>query len=291
MLDVILALVPTLVASTMIFGLRALLLTVVCAGSCVLFEYAFEKLCKKDVTVGELSAVVTGVLLAYNLPPELPLWMAVFGSLVAIVAVKQLFGGIGHNFANPAITARIALLLSFSQPMTQWLRPMYLAGNIKLVSGATPLALMKSGQMDEMPGYLDMFLGLRGGCIGETFTVGLLIGGAYLLYRRVITPEIPLSFIGTVFAVSALAGQDPVYHLLSGGLVLGAFFMATDYSTSPPTSKGKIVFGVGCGLLTVVIRLFGTYPEGVSFAILLMNIMAPHIANLTTSKPFGGVKA
>lgn len=288
MLDVIIALLPALVASVLIYGTRALVLVGVCVVSCVAFEWLFEKLVGRECTISDLSAVVTGMLLAYNLPPQLPLWMAVFGSLVAIVVAKQLFGGIGQNFANPAIVGRIALLISFTTPMTTWLLPEKTASGIDLVSGATPLALVKAGQTEQLPELMDMFLGLRGGCIGETCTAALLLGGLYLIARKVITPTIPLAFIGTVAVLTTLMGANTPYHLLGGGLMLGSFFMATDYSTSPPTEKGRLLFGIGCGVLTVVIRMWSSLPEGVSYAILLMNILAPHIASLTMSKPFGG---
>ncbi len=290
MLDVIVALIPALVASTLIFGIKALLLTVTCAASCVFFEYLFQKLCKKDITISDLSAVVTGILLAFNLPVTLPLWMGVFGSLVAIVVVKQLFGGIGHNFANPAITGRIVLMISFTTEMTNWVIPKLSGGVTKLVSGATPLAVMASGQTRQLPSLFEMFLGIRGGCLGETCVLGLVLGGLYLVYKKVITPVIPVAFIGTVLVLAAAVGQNPLYHLMSGGLVLGAIFMATDYTTSPTTTKGKLLFGIGCGVFTFLIRVYGSYPEGVSFAILLMNIITPHIENLTASKPFGGAK-
>ena len=284
MLDVIIALVPALIAGTIVFGLRALLVTAVCVAVCVASEFLFEKGCKKPVTVGDLSAVVTGLLLAYNLPVGIPLWQAAFGAIAAIVVVKQLFGGIGQNFANPAITARIILLLAFSGSMTTWVIP-------DSVSSATPLALIASGDTAALPSLLDMFLGLRGGCIGETSALAILLGGIYLLIRRVIAWQTPVVFIATVFGLAAALGAAPVYQLFSGGLLLGAFFMATDYATTPTTAWGKVIFGLGCGILTAVIRVFGNYPEGVSFSILLMNILTPHIDKLTRHKPFGGVQA
>ncbi len=282
MLDVIIALMPALVASVIIFGFRALAVVAVCVAVCVLSEWLFEKICKRDVTVGDLSAVVTGVLLAFNLPVTIPLWQAAFGSVVAIVAVKQLFGGIGKNFANPAITARIVMLLSFSSTMTS-----FVAGN-DAVSGATPLALMAADT--ELPSLVDMFLGKHAGSLGETCTVALLIGGIYLIVRRVITWHTPVVYIATVFIFTLILGEDPVYQILSGGLMLGAIFMATDYSTTPPTKWGKVIFGFGCGIITVLIRVFGNYPEGVSFAILFMNILTPYISIWTRRRPFGGAK-
>ena len=283
MRDVLIALAPALLVSVFVFGVRALLLVAVCVVFAVGAEYVFQKGCRRPVTVGDYSAAVTGLLLAYNLPVGLPLWMAAFGSIVAIIVVKQLFGGIGQNFANPAITARIVLLISFTGPMTDWV-----TGYPDAVAGATPLALIASGQTEQLPSIARMTLGQIGGCIGEVSAAALLLGFVYLLYRKVITWHITVSFIATVAVLTALLGQSPVYHTLAGGLLLGAIFMATDYSTSPQTPKGRVIFGIGCGLLTVVIRVFGSYPEGVCFAILLMNIMAPHISNLTRNKALGG---
>lgn len=283
MRDVLIALAPALLVSVFVFGVHALLLVAVCVAFAVGAEYAFEKACGKPITVGDYSAAVTGVLLAYNLPLGLPLWMAAFGSIVAIIVAKQLFGGIGQNFANPAITARIVLLISFAGPMTDWT-----TGYPDAVAGATPLTLMATGQTDKLPSITQMALGQIGGCIGEVSAVALLLGFAYLLFRKVITWHITVSFIATVAVLTALLGQSPVYHIFAGGLMLGAIFMATDYSTSPQTPKGRVIFGIGCGILTVLIRVYGSYPEGVSFAILLMNIMAPHISNLTRNKALGG---
>ena len=245
----------------------------------------------KPQTIGDLSAVVTGILLAFNLPSTFPIWMAVVGSLFAIVMVKNLFGGIGQNFANPAIAGRVILLISFSGPMTSWMIPEKAVGGFRLVSGATPLAENALGNTADLPSYADMFLGLRGGSLGETCILALLIGGIFLIVRGVIKPIIPVAFLGTIAVFALLVGQDPLFHLMAGGAVLGAFFMATDYVTSPVTDMGKLIFGIGCGLITMVIRVYGNYPEGVSFAILLMNVIAPHIDSLTKSKPFGGVVA
>ena len=288
MRDVIIAMVPALIASTVIFGVRAALLIAVCVVSCVVFEYLFALVAKKPQTISDLSAVVTGMLLAFNLPPTLPIYMAVIGCFVAIVVVKQLFGGIGCNFANPAIVGRIALMVSFSAPMTNWWVPNWTGSYIHLVSGATPLSLLAQGE--PIPDYLTLALGLRGGSLGETCGIALVLGGIYMLVRKVITITTPLTFIGGVAVFSALLGQDPLVQILTGGVLLGAIFMATDYSTSPTTESGKAVFGLGCAILTVVIRTYGAYPEGVSFAILLMNILTPHIDNLTRTWPLGGVK-
>ncbi len=281
MLDVIIAMCPALIASVIIFGWRALAVTVLCVAVCVASEWLFEMICKRENTVADLSAVVTGMLLAFNLPVGIPLWQAAFGSIVAIVVVKQLFGGIGKNFANPAITARIVMLLSFAGSMSNF------ATQNDAISGATPLSLKAE---EAMPSLLDLFLGKHGGSLGETCVLAILLGGAYLLIRRVITWHTPVIFIGTVFLFTWALGEDPLTHILTGGLMLGAFFMATDYSTTPPTKWGKVIFGLGCGFITVMIRVFGNYPEGVSFAILFMNILTPYISAWTRRKPFGGVK-
>ena len=286
MRDVLIAMVPALIASVVIFGFRSLVLTAVCVASCMVFELFTRKLLGKSNTVSDLSAAVTGMLLAFNLPVGLPLWMAVVGCFFAIVIVKQLFGGIGQNFANPAISARIFLLLSFSLPMTTWVQ-------VNAVSGATPLAQMalaRAGEAQVLPTYLEMLLGQRGGCLGETCALALIIGGVYLIARKVITPTIPLAFIGGVAVLALLFGENPLYHIMGGGCLIGAFFMATDYTTSPVTEKGKVIFGLGCAALTMIIRIFGSYPEGVSYAILLMNIICPLIDRVTKSKPFGGVQ-
>lgn len=275
MLDVIIALIPALVASVVIFGIQALVVTAFSVLAAVGSEYIFQKAVKKPVTVSDLSAVVTGILVAFCLPVDIPLWIAVLGSVIAIVVVKQLFGGIGQNFANPAITARVVLLIcSFGGAMTTW--------TIDGVSAATPL----DGGVN--PGLTGMLLGKHAGCLGETCAAALLIGGIYLLIRKVISWHIPVAYLGTVAVVSLAAGQDLTLQLLGGGLMLGAFFMATDYTTSPMTNEGKLVYGVGCGVLTMMIRLWGATPEGVSYAILLMNILTPHIDKLTVHTALGG---
>lgn len=281
MLDVIIALLPAFVSAVWVFGSRAALVAAVCVASCVLSEWLYEKAMKKPVTVGDLSAVVTGLLLGYNLPVTIPLWQAVFGSVVAIILVKQLFGGIGKNFANPAITARIVMFLAFSVSMTSWVAP-------DGVSGATPLAIIAKGTPELLPPLQDLLLGVRNGCLGETSVLALLLGGVYLMVRRVISWHTPVAFIGTVGVLTLLLGQQPLYQMLSGGLFLGAFFMATDYVTSPQTNWGKIIFGFGAGFFTVLIRVYGSFPEGVSYAILLMNILVPYINRLTRPKAFGG---
>lgn len=286
MRDVLIALLPTLVAANLIFGMRALVLSVVCVAASVIFEFIYRKCMHLTNTIGDLSAAVTGLLLAYNLPVGLPIWMAVIGCFVSIVLIKQLFGGLGKNFANPAIVGRIVLLISFATPMTTWALPLSKQTTVDVVTGATPLAVGGEGFS-----YMDLFLGTVGGSMGETCKLTLLIGGIYLVARGVISIAAPLSFMATVVVFAFLAGQDPVFHLLAGGIILGALFMATDYVTTPTTEMGKVIFGIGCGIITMVIRLFAAYPEGVSFAILLMNIATAHIDRLCLSKPFGGVKA
>lgn len=285
MLDVIIAMVPALVASVWLFGLRALAVEVVCVGACLASEYLARVVMKRPQTVGDLSAVVTGLLLAFNLPATIPLWQAALGGVVAIVVAKQMFGGIGQNFVNPALAGRIVLMGSFPAEMNNWVEP--LQSGVDAVSSATPLALLTGGGDVTVYSKVELLFGLRGGCLGETCAFALLLGFVYLLARRVISPIVPVAFVGTVFVVTWLCGQDPVYHILSGGLLLGAIFMATDYTTSPVNRTGKVVFGIGCGLLTVLIRLCGSLPEGVSFAIVIMNILVPLIERFTRPLPFG----
>ena len=283
MLHVIIAMLPTVLVSTYIYGLRALLTVVVCSAVCVLSELIFEKITKRPRTINDLSAVVTGILLAFNLPPTLPLYMAAIGSVVAIVVVKQFFGGIGQNFANPAITARIVLMLSFSSYMTTWSEPFYYKNTADAVSTATPLVSEKSFEL------FDLFFA-KSGCIGECCNAALLLGGLYLIAARIINPVTPIAYIGTVALLTWVSGGDVTLQVLAGGLILGAFFMATDYATTPIRTSGKLVFAVGCGLLTFLIRNFGSMPEGVSFSILIMNILTPYIDRLTASHPFGAKK-
>ncbi len=279
---VCIALLPTLAASTIIFGLRALLLTVLTVLACVLFEYSWCRLMKKEVCVDDFSAVVTGLLLAFNLPDTLPWWMAVVGAFIAIVIVKQLFGGLGHNFANPAIVARIALSVGFAGRMAQCSFP---ESGVDALSVATPMSVELTAKA-----YKALLLGTHGGVLGETCALTILAGGIYLIATKVISPIIPATYLGTVALLSVAAGKDPIGQLLGGGLMLGAFFMATDYVTSPTTRKGKFVFGVGLGVITCAIRFFGTVPEGVSFAILLMNLLVPYIEAHTRQKRLGIAK-
>lgn len=297
MLDVVIALLPALIAGVIVFGYRAAVLAVVCVAACVFFEWGWCKMLKKPSSIGDFSAVVTGLLLALNLPVVLPYWMAIIGSLFAIIIVKQFFGGLGHNFMNPALAARAFLLTSWAKPMTTWVEPfakLNFLGNADAVTSATPLAALKEG--GNVPSYLDLFLGNVGGCIGEVSALAILIGAGYLLWRHVIKIKVPLIYILTVAVLTFIFGGDgfftgdALYHVLSGGLLLGAFFMATDYVTTPYTPNGQIVFAVGCGILTTVIRLWGGYPEGVSYSILLMNVASPLIDKLTVPKRFGFVK-
>ena len=288
--DVLIALLPAVVASVLVFGTRALLLEPVCVASSVLFEYLFRRLLKRSNTISDLSAAVTGLLLAFNLPAGFPIWMAILGCFVAIVIVKQLFGGIGCNFANPAITGRIFLLIAFAGQMTTWPAANSYISGIDAVSGATPLALIKEGSIEALPAVKNLLFGIRGGCLGETCAIALLIGFVYLVIRRVITPTIPVVYVATIALMSLILGYDPIYMILTGGVLLGGIFMLTDYATSPATELGKVVFAVGAGIITMLIRnSSGGYPEGVSFAILLMNILCPYIAKLGHKKPFGGV--
>lgn len=286
MLDVILALLPASVAGVMLFGLSALWVILTCVISAVAFEALFNVVVKKDQTIGDLSAVVTGLLLALNLPANVPLWQAAVGTAVAVVVVKGVFGGLGRNVVNPAITARVFMLIAFGS-LTVAVFP----AGVDAASGATPLAELAKG---ETVNLMNLFLGKCGGALGETSALALLIGGVYLLIRRVISWHIPVSFIATVFVFSLLVeGGNAVAALawiLSGGLFIGAIFMATDYVTSPLTSKGKLVFGIGAGLVTAMVRFWGAYPEGVSYGILLMNILNPYIDTLCTRKLFGGDK-
>ena len=287
MRDVLIALLPATVAGTVIFGWRSLLVVAVCVVSCVLLEAFYNLITKKPQTVGDLSAAVTGLLLALNLPANIPIWQCVLGSVFAIILVKCLFGGIGCNLVNPAITARVFMLVSFGSMANQAMPKI-----VDAVSSATPLAEIAQG---ETPSLLSLFLGTTGGAIGETCALALIIGFIYLLARRVITWHVPVSFVGTVFLISffveGMNFQTALSLVLSGGLLIGAIFMATDYVTSPATKWGKIIFGIGAGVLTFAIRKYGTYPEGVSFAILFMNILTPYIEKLTARRVFGGKQA
>lgn len=288
MLDVLIALLPATIVSVVFFGIPALILVLACTISAVFFEWGFQKLCKRPNTIGDLSAAVTGLLLALNLPTSVPWWQGVFGSLVAIVVVKGLFGGIGKNFANPAITARVIMLLAFGATMTATVQP--IIGDV--TSTATPLPIIKADN-GGLPSLLNMFLGINGGALGETSALALLIGGLYLMIKKVISWHTPVVYIATVFLLTLLVGKDvefALYHILAGGLFIGAFFMATDYATTPSRPWGKVIFAFGCGLITVAIRIWGNYPEGVSFSILFMNLLTPYIDKWVQKRPFGGAR-
>jgi len=295
MLDVLFALVPAMFCGVLFFGFRALFIVAVSIASCVCFEYIWQRALHKKTMIGDLSAVVTGALLGLNLPVTAPWWLPVIGAFFAIVIVKQMFGGLGSNFMNPAMASRAFLLASWPVLMTRFVQPFSVGFLIPqdVISSATPLAMLKEGEFANLPQFLDMFLGNMGGCIGETSALALVLGGLYLLCRRVISWHIPVSFVGTV-AVLALVfadGMPPLesalYYVLSGGLLLGAIFMATDYVTSPMTRKGQLFMGIGCGLVTFLIRRCGGYPEGVTYGILLMNIATPLIDKLCRPVKFG----
>ncbi|MEG0501524.1 MAG: RnfABCDGE type electron transport complex subunit D [Cellulosilyticaceae bacterium] len=288
MLDVIIALLPAMLVSVYFFGFKALILIFVTILSCVAFEAIWGELTKQPIAIKDLSAVVTGVLLAFNLPADAPIYVAIVGSFVAIILVKQMFGGLGQNFINPALAARAFLLAAYPTSMTSF------SIGVDATTGATPLVLMREGNFDQMPSLMDALLGNVGGCIGEVSAIALLIGGLYLLYKKVITWHIPVCYMGTIFVITLCFGGHSVYEsfysLMLGGVMLGAFFMATDYTTTPMNIKGQIIFAVGAGILTSVIRLFGGYPEGVSYSILLMNLTVPLIDRSIKVRCFGGVK-
>ena len=278
MLNVVFALLPTIVAAGLIFGARAWLLTGVTVAACVGFEALYNVLMKQPQTVGDFSAVVTGVILACNLPSTLPLWIAVIGAFVSIVVTKMLFGGLGCNFANPALVGRMVLFIGFAGRMTHYGFPQNASD---AVASATPLATTGTP-------YLTLLLGTHGGVLGETCALTLILGGIYLIATKTISAAIPLSYLATVALFSLLARQDPLAQILSGGVMLCAFFMATDYVTSPFTTLGRIVFGIGIGIITCVIRFYGNMAEGVSFSLLIMNLLVPYINGLTRQKPLGG---
>ena len=305
MLDVIIALLPAAIAGVVIFGWKSLLVIASCVLSSVLSEFVFNIIAKKQQTVSDLSAAVTGLLLALNLRADAPIWQCVIGSVFAIVVVKCFFGGLGCNFANPAITGRIFLLICFTGTLSGGAKPVIDAlgepfigthatgATVDVVTGATPLELLKWDSA--LPSLKDMFFGVYGGAIGETCSLALIIGFVYLVVRRVIHFEVPVIFVGTVFLLSLIMEGGSLtlalYQVLSGGLLLGAIFMATDYVTTPITRTGKWIFAFGCGLITFLIRYFGSYDEGVSFAILFMNIISPYIERWTRKRVMGGKKA
>lgn len=300
MLDVIIALIPAMIGSVYFFGINALKLILISIASSLFFEAAIQKLFKKDITINDYSAIITGILLAFNLPANAPWWIPIFGAGFAIIIVKQFFGGLGSNFMNPALAARAVLLASWPNVMSTYVLP-----GADAITGATPLAIMKYGGADagasatvaqaaaELPSLMNMFIGNVGGAIGETSAALLLIGALYLIIRKVINWKIPVVYIGTTVVLLFILGVEAdqlMYHILGGGLILGACFMATDYSSTPVTPIGQIIFGIGAGALTALIRVKGGFPEGVSYSILLMNVASPLIEKFTAPKVFGRVK-
>lgn len=292
---VLIALLPAFAVGIYQFGFRVVTLTAVFVASCILFEYLYNKITKKPQTVGDLSAVLTGVLLAFNCPSSLPYEIAIVGSFAAIVVIKQIFGGIGQNLVNPAVTARVFMFIAFATPMTSWPTPRggHATGAVvDATTSATPLGVLSHGSFADVynDGFtkMDLFLGNVGGCIGEVSALAILIGGLFLIWKKVISPIIPVTFIATVFVLGLIWGgfDGALFHVLAGGLMLGAFFCATDYVTSPTLPLGKVIFGIGCGLFTMLIRIFASYPEGVSFAILLMNILTPYIDKICEKKMY-----
>lgn len=288
--NVIIALLPALCVGIYVFGARVLILAVSCVLGSMFFEWGYNKITHKRQTIGDLSAALTGLLISMNVPSSLPIWMGLFGCFVAVVIVKQLYGGIGKNFVNPAITGRIVLFISFAGQMSSWPTPRM--ADTDAVTSATPLGHLAAGELNKLPSNMDMFLGFIGGSAGEISAIALIIGGIYLIWKKIISPIIPCAFIGSVFLLTLIyysanpaaghsAFQMAIFHILAGGVMLGAFFMATDYVTTPKLPIGKLMFGIGCGVITVVIRLWASYPEGVSFSILLMNILAPLINRIT----------
>lgn len=298
MMMVIAALIPSFCVSVAIFGLRVIALTLVCVIASVGFEWLYNKLMNKRQTVGDMSAALTGVLIAFNVPSSFPFWMAIVGCFTAIIIVKQIYGGLGRNIVNPAITARIVLFISFATEMTTW--PTAKFSGLDGATHATPLGILAEGSTSDLPSNMEMFLGICGGSMGEVSALALLVGGLFLIWKKIISPIIPACFVGTVFVIAfvyysfgsgdASALQMAIFHVCAGGVMLGAFFMATDYVTSPIMPLGKVIMGVGCGIITMVIRLWGSYPEGVSFSILLMNIMTPLIDQLCIKLTYGGAK-
>jgi electron transport complex protein RnfD len=308
MLGVIYALVPALLVSLYFFGLEALFITLVAVAACLLFEYLIQRfLIKGEVTITDGSAVLTGILLAFNVPSNLPIWMIITGSLIAIGIGKMAFGGLGKNIFNPALVGRVFLLVSFPVQMTTWPIPKPLFGEsfTDAITGPTSLGVLKEGLKEgktieqllpQMPDYIQDFFGFQGGSLGEVSAIALLLGAAYLFYRRIITWHIPVAYLGSVFLFTGLLWLidptiyvDPVFHILAGGMLLGVFFMATDIVSSPMSPAGMLIFGAGCGIITILIRIWGAYPEGVSFAILIMNAFVPLINQSFKPKRFGTI--
>ncbi len=309
MWGVVIALIPSFLVSVYFFGMQALLLTIVTVAACLLFEFIINRFFfKRPCSLGDGSAMITGLLLALNLPANLPLWMAVVGALIAIGVAKWAYGGLGQNPFNPALVGRVFLLISFPVAMTTWPLPKALFGGQTLtdaLTGPTPLSIAKEGLKnntvsqiaDQLPAYTDLLWGHMAGSMGEISAIAILLGGIYMLCRKIITWHVPVAFLGSAFVFAGILWManpeqfmDPVFHLLTGGMMLGAIFMATDMVTSPMTNKGKLIFGLGCGILTILIRTFGAYPEGVSFAILIMNAFVPLINRCATPRRFAVAK-
>ena len=303
---VLIALLPSVIASVIFFGFHALLVEIVTVAAAVFFEWGYNKLMKKPQTIQDRSAMVTGLILALNLPANFPVWMAIIGAFVAIVIVKCLYGGIGRNIANPALVGRIVLLISFTSYMSgsvwPYTRFQIASGAVDGLTGATPLGLRADGLAEQFPSLGDMFIGNIGGAMGETCALAILIGGLFLIWKKIISPIIPVFYIGTVFVFALIyygvtggmgdynAFEMAVFHIFAGGCMFGAFFCATDYVTSPIMKRGKMIYGIGCGAFTMIIRLFCSYPEGASFAILFMNILTPLI-DMYTENQFYGITA
>ena len=303
MRDVVIAMIPALLVSIAFFGLAALKVIITSIAACVMWEYLIVKyLLKRPSTIGNYSAIITGILLAFNLPPTLPAWMILSGAFMAIAVAKMAFGGLGKNLFNPALVGRVFLFISFPVQMTLWMKPnLKDFFNADIQTGATTLGILKHfdstlpSQNPELASYWQMFVGYTGGSLGEVSALALLLGFIYMLYRKTISWQTPFYYIGTVFIFTSIMyllsnnnpQYDPLYHLFSGGLMLGAIFMATDYVKTPMTQKGKVIFAVSCGVLTVIIRLFGAYPEGVSFAILIMNAFVPIIDKYALTRIYG----
>ena len=289
MRGVLIALLPAAIASVVLFGVKALIINLVCVATAVLSEFIFNLICKKEQTICDLSAAVTGLILALCLPAKTGIWQCIVGAVFAIVVVKCLFGGIGCNFANPAATARVFLLIAFASVIGGGSATSFATD---LTASATPLEMIKFGSENNLPSLFDMFIGNRGGAIGETCAPALILGGIYLIARKVIHWQVPIIYMATVFVLSLAIYKDAaiaLYQLLGGGLIIAAFFMITDYVTTPINKGGKMVFALGCGIITVLIRVWGSYPEGVSFAILIMNILSPFIEKMCVKKPLGKV--
>lgn len=286
MYTVIIALIPSIIASFIFFGIRAIMIILISVLTAMLLEALVQWIRHKPITINDGSAIITGILLAFNLPPTSPFWLPIVGTSFAILIAKHTFGGLGNNIFNPALAGRAFLLAAYPAHMTKWI-PTKLSFDVDISTYATPLAIIKEKGGMGLPNYFDMFIGNTGGCIGETSALLLILGGLFMMARKVITWHIPVTYIGTVGLLTWLFGKDPLFHILAGGLMLGAIFMATDMVTTPVTTKGMLIFGIGCGIMTTFIRLIGKYPEGVSYSILFMNAFTPLIDRYTMPKRFG----